>query len=88
MRAYSNDVREFRAFAGIEDPQAFRHVGRGHVLAWRHDLKQRALGDATIRRKLSALSSLFDALYEANAVTGNPVDGVKRPRIVLRPTEN
>lgn len=80
-RAYQNDVKEFMAFAGIEDPHAFRHVGRGHVLAWRRDLEQRALGGATIRRKLSALSSLFEALCESNAVLGNPVDGVKRPKV-------
>jgi len=80
-RAYENDVREFMAFAGIEDPHAFRQVGRGHVLAWRRDLERRALGGSTIRRKLSALASLFDALCEANAVLGNPVDGVKRPKI-------
>jgi len=80
-RAYQNDVKEFMAFAGIEDPHAFRQVGRGHVLAWRRDLEQRALGGATIRRKLSALSSLFEALCESNAVLGNPVDGVKRPKV-------
>src|SRR5580704_11113378 len=34
---------------------------------------------SSIRRKLSALSSLFDYLCERNAVSGNPVDGVKRP---------
>jgi len=80
-RAYQNDVQEFMAFAGIQDPHTFRQVGRGHVLAWRRDLEQRALGGATIRRKLSALSSLFEALCEANAVQSNPVDGVKRPKI-------
>ena len=37
------------------------------------------MASTTIRRKLSALSSLFDYLCERNAVTGNPVDGVKRP---------
>jgi integrase/recombinase XerD len=79
-RAYQNDVQEFMAFAGITDPHAFRQVGRGHVLAWRRDLERRALGGATIRRKLAALSSMFEALCEANAVQGNPVDGVKRPR--------
>jgi site-specific recombinase XerD len=42
-------------------------------------MERRELGAATIRRKLSALSSLFDYLCERNAVTGNPVDGVKRP---------
>lgn len=68
------------AFAGIVDPDAFRQVGRAHVLAWRRDLELRRLGGATIRRKLAALSSLFEALCEANAVQGNSVDGVKRPK--------
>jgi len=80
-RAYQADIEEFMALFKIADPYAFRHVGRSHVLAWRRDLEQRKLGAATIRRKLSALSSLFEALCEANAVHGNPVDGVKRPRI-------
>jgi integrase/recombinase XerD len=34
---------------------------------------------ASIGRKLSALSSLFDYLCEHNAAVGNPVDGVRRP---------
>lgn len=80
-RAYQNDVQEFMTFTGIADPHAFRLVGRGHVLAWRKDLERRSLGAATIRRKLSALSSLFESLCEANAVQGNPVDGVKRPKV-------
>jgi integrase/recombinase XerD len=42
-------------------------------------MEQRELSPATIRRKLSALSSLFDYLCERNAALGNPVDGVKRP---------
>lgn len=79
-RAYQNDVQEFMAFAGIVDPDAFRQVSRAHVLAWRRSLEQRRLGPATIRRKLAALSSLFESLCEANAVQGNPVDGVKRPK--------
>jgi len=80
-RAYQADVEDFMAFASIADRHAFRQVGRAHVLAWRRDLELRALTGATIRRKLSALSSLFDALCEANVVQGNPVDGVKRPKV-------
>jgi len=80
-RAYESDLREFMAFTGIEDPTLFRNVSRGHVLAWRRDLERRDLSGATIRRKLAALSSLFDYLCESNAVTGNPVEGVKRPRM-------
>ena len=79
-RAYQNDVEEFMRYAGITEPLAFRDVARAHVLAWRRDLELRALGGATIRRKLAALSSLFESLCEANAIQGNPVDGVKRPK--------
>jgi site-specific recombinase XerD len=80
-RAYQNDVQEFMAYTGLENPAHFRDVSRAHVLAWRHDLERRALSGASIRRKLAALSSLFEAMCEANAVQGNPVDGVKRPKL-------
>jgi integrase/recombinase XerD len=49
------------------------------VIAWRKHLESRELAPSSIRRKLSALSALFDYLCERNAVAGNPVDGVKRP---------
>ena len=52
---------------------------RAHVIAWRKNMEARSLAPTSIRRKLSALSSLFDYLCERNAVLGNPVDGVKRP---------
>lgn len=80
-RAYKNDLKAFMAFTGIQQPQEFRAVTRGHVLAWRADLEQQGLAGATIRRKLAALASLFDYLCEANAVTHNPVKGVKRPKV-------
>lgn len=80
-RAYQSDLTEFMAFTGIDRPEQFRIVTRAHLLAWRHDLEGRALAGATIRRKLAALSSLFEYLCEANAVAGNPVKGVKRPKM-------
>jgi hypothetical protein len=51
-----------------------------HVIAWRDDLLRRQLDGSTIRHRLAALSSLFNYLCEKNAVTHNPVKGVKRPR--------
>ena len=80
-RAYQNDLKAFMAFTGIHQPEEFRAVTRGHVLAWRADLEKQRLAGATIRRKLAALASLFDYLCEANAVTHNPVKGVKRPKV-------
>jgi len=77
--AYKDDVNGFSHFAGLRSPIELRGVTRAHVIAWRKELEVRALSPATIRRKLAALSSLFDYLCERNAVAGNPVDGVKRP---------
>jgi integrase/recombinase XerD len=78
-RAYRIDVQDFTEFIGIKKPDEFRTVTRAHVIAWRKILEERKLSASTIRRKLSALSSLFMALCERNAVLHNPVDGVKRP---------
>lgn len=81
-RAYQGDLEDFCSFVGLACAEDFRAVTRAHVLAWRAQLETRGLAGATIRRKLAALSSLFDHLLECNAVAGgNPVHGVKRPKI-------
>ena len=61
-------MSEFSAFAGLRGPAELRTVTRAHVIAWRKDLEARGLSPSSIRRKLSALSSLFDYLCEQNAV--------------------
>lgn len=78
-KAYQNDIHDFARFVGIHNPAEFRIVTRSHVIAWRKTIEEKKFSDATIRRKLSALSSLFEYLCEQNAVTHNPVKGVKRP---------
>ena len=79
-RAYQQDVKDFTGFVGIARPEEFRTVTRAHLIAWRKDMESRTLAPSTIRRKLAAISSLFDYLCEQNAVLHNPVDGVKRPK--------
>jgi len=79
-RAYENAIGDFMRFTGIARPDEFRTVTRAHVIAWRDDLAGRELGGSTVRHRLAALSSLFEYLCEKNAVTHNPVKGVKRPR--------
>ena len=80
-RAYEADIRSFMASCGISQPSDFRLVTRSHVLAWRADLEAQQVAGATIRRKLAALASLYDHLCNENAVTSNPVKGVKRPKV-------
>ena len=79
-RAYENAVRDFMRFTGIARPEEFRTVTRAHIIAWRDELKRRALGGSTIRHRLASLASLFEYLCEKNAVTHNPVKGVERPK--------
>ena len=82
-RAYENAIRDFMRFTGIAKPEEFRTVTRAHVIAWRDDLAKRdpALSSQTIRHRLAALSSLFEYLCDRNAVTHNPVKGVRRPPV-------
>lgn len=80
-RAYENALQDFMHFTGIARPEEFRTVTRAHAIAWRDDLVRRGRSGGTIRHRLAALSSLFDYLCEKNAVSHNPVKGVKRPKV-------
>ena len=60
--AYQCDLTDFMRFFGMTDIARFREVNRAHVIAWRNELKERGERPNTIRRRLSALSSLFDYL--------------------------
>jgi site-specific recombinase XerD len=80
-RAYEHALQDFMSFAGVQRPEEFRTVTRAHVIAWREDLVRRALSATTIRHRLAALSSLFEYLCDRNAVTHNPVKGIKRPAV-------
>jgi site-specific recombinase XerD len=77
-RAYRGDVRGFMVFLGIAVVEDLRKIGRSHVLAWRKTIAH--LAPATVRRKIAAVSSLFDYLCDRNAVMHNPVAGVQRPK--------
>jgi integrase/recombinase XerD len=88
-RAYKNAVADFMRFTGITRSEEFRIVIRAHVIAWRTDLEHREIGPrtnkrtpegATIRHRLAALSSLFEYLCDQNAISHNPIKGVKRPK--------
>lgn len=57
------------AFIGIVQPEEFRAITRGHILAWRVAPEKQNLAGATIRRSLATPASLYDYLCEANGVT-------------------
>jgi site-specific recombinase XerD len=68
-RIYRTDIRDFMQFTGVRAP------------AFRDELLRRGLEGSTIRRKLAAVSSLYEFLCNRNAVAMNPVKGVARPKV-------
>ncbi len=81
-RAYKLDVRHFMATLAITDSAALRQVDHRAVIAWeRHMREIEKAAPSTIRRRLSALSSLFKHLVRHSLATKNPVTEVDRPGI-------
>ena len=80
-RIYRVDLRDFMRFTGIREPEEFRIITRAHVIAFRDELIRRGLQGPTVRRKLVAISSLFEFLCNKHAIATNPVKGVARPKV-------
>jgi integrase/recombinase XerD len=74
---YDRDVRQFLAFVGIEgdQPEKLTAVRPGHVSAWRDHLQAQGLTNSSIRRKMTALRSLFSYLQTYGYTGTNPAHG-------------
>ena len=81
-RAYRLDVAHFMRTLGITMPGQLRQVDHRAVIAWERIMReQQGAALSTVRRRLSALSSLFKHLVRHDAATRNPVVDVARPSI-------
>ncbi|HEY7119031.1 MAG TPA: tyrosine-type recombinase/integrase [Tepidisphaeraceae bacterium] len=83
-RAYKRDVAHFIRTMGVRSAAELRQVNRAAVVAWQNLMKERGAKPRTIRRRLSALSSLFAHLVAHRAADANPVRDIKRPRVNRR----
>ena len=81
-RAYRLDVRHFMATLGITTTDELRRVDHRAVIAWERTMRETDhAAPSTIRRRLSALSSLFAHLVRHSFATKNPVREITRPTI-------
>lgn len=81
-RAYKLDVAHFMATLGIATPDMLRQVDHRAVIAWERIMREeQGAAASTVRRRLSALSSLFKHLVRHGAASRNPVADVSRPAI-------
>lgn len=78
---YGRSVVEFARHFRLTQPEDFQSITRAHVIAWRNHLTEQGASERTVNNKLSALSSLFKHLCDAQNIARNPVDGVKRPKV-------
>ncbi len=76
-RGYANDVSQFLSFCGISPNQLGRLAAilPADVSAWRDELQRQGLSNATIRRKLTTLRSLFSYLQVYGYSGANPAHG-------------
>lgn len=83
-RAYKEDVLHFMRCVNITNRDELRQVARGAVIAWVRAMESEGAKPRTVRRRLSALSSLFNHLIEHHLTTSNPVGTIKRPKVNRR----
>ncbi len=83
-RAYKQDVAHFVRTMGIKSGDDLRKVSRAAIVAWQNVMEEQKEKPRTIRRRLSALSSLFAHLIEHRSADENPVRDIKRPRVNRR----
>ena len=79
-RAYREDVKDFVATLAIRCPEELRQIDYRAVIAWKVSLEKRDEAPATIRRRLSALASLFRFLVNRGLAPENPVRDIERPK--------
>ncbi len=80
-RAYRSDVVHFMSAMKITETQEFRNVDRMAVVAWKRKMEAEGAKPRSVRRRLSALSSLFSHLVDKHVVPSNPVREIRRPRV-------
>ncbi len=81
-RAYKLDVAHFMRTLGITTPDQLRQVDHRAVIAWERIMREEERAAAsTVRRRMSALSSLFKHLVRHGTAGRNPVVDVARPSI-------
>ena len=81
-RAYRLDVAHFMRTLDITTPDQLRQVDHRAVIAWERIMReQQSAAPSTVRRRLSALSSLFKHLVRHGTASRNPVVDVIRPAI-------
>ncbi len=76
------DVQHFMRTLSITNPEKLRQADHKAVIAWERYMREvEHAASSTIRRRLAALSSLYEHLVRPDHAARNPVGEVERPAI-------
>ena len=74
---YERDIKQFLAFVKVEgyEPEKLAGIRPEHVMRWRDHLLVEGLTNSSVRRKMTALRSLFSYLQSYGYAGTNPAHG-------------
>ena len=74
---YERDIRQFLAFVGIKgsQPEQLAKIRPHQIAAWRDQLQSDGLTNSSVRRKMTALRSLYSYLQTYGYTGTNPAHG-------------
>lgn len=88
-KAYKRDIMAFIRFYKEElGLSVLKDCERLHMVAYKEFLTNNDHSPKTINRKISSVSSYFQFLMEKSYFEFNPVDGVKRPKQIVKQETN
>jgi integrase/recombinase XerD len=87
LHAYKRDVLEFAEFIGGKGVSCLDEAQNVEVVAYLLDLKNGGKSAATVNRKLASVRALYNYLMLMKAITVNPTQNIKSPRIQRKELE-
>lgn len=84
LDAYGRDLSQFLAWSQAEELGDPADLTAAHLRAFAASRHRKGLNPRSIQRQLSALRRFFKFLRREGRITGDPVDGVRAPRVKRR----
>ena len=81
VEAYERDVKEFTSFVAERGVSDVKDVQNTEVVAYLLELKNAGKSAATVNRKLASIRSFYKFMMEKGAVSEDPTNNIKSPRI-------
>lgn len=84
LDAYGRDLAQFQAWSKGQELDGLDSLNSGHLRAYAATRHRQGLSPRSIQRQLSALRRFFKFLRREGRIDGDPVEGVRAPRIRRR----